>query len=169
MIQTKKDDGPVIPQHRLAGGGISSDMLKDPSENERMERVRKYDLSGFRLIIHDSTFRWVNGQDFSRASPEPPLPSDTTRADQQTQQDLYNALQKHMQPITMLHHGAAVHPFLSKVSRKSLPFSSSLFQPDYWPALGLSDERVLQSAYNLQGVTQPLAQTCMLLIRSTLF
>lgn len=124
---TKKDDGPVIPQHRLAGGGISTDMLKDPSENERMERVRK----------------WVNNQDFSRASPEPPLPSDTTRADQQTQQDLYNALQKHMQPITMLHHG--VHPFLSK--------------PDYWPALGLSDERVLQSAYNLQGVAQPLAQT----------
>jgi len=102
-------------------------MLKDPSENERMERVRK----------------WVNNQDFSRASPEPPLPSDTIRADQQTQQDLYNALQKHMQPITMLHHG--VHPFLSK--------------PDYWPALGLSDERVLQSAYNLQGVAQPLAQT----------
>ena len=41
VIQTKKDDGPVIPQHRLAGGGISHDMLKDPSENERMERVRK--------------------------------------------------------------------------------------------------------------------------------
>ena len=47
VIQTKKDDGPVIPQHRLAGGGISTDMLKDPSENERMERVRKYDFSDF--------------------------------------------------------------------------------------------------------------------------
>jgi len=47
VIQTKKDDGPVIPQHRLAGGGISTDMLKDPSENERMERVRKYDFSNF--------------------------------------------------------------------------------------------------------------------------
>jgi hypothetical protein len=111
------------------------------------------------MTTHELTFRWVNNQDFSRASPEPPLPSDTARADQQTQQDLYNALQKHMQPITMLHHG--VHPFLSKVTPNSLlPFSSSQFQPDYWPALGLSDERVLQSAYNLQGVTPPLAQTC---------
>ena len=125
MIQTKKDDGPVIPQHRLAGGGISTDMLKDPSENERMERVRKYEISAINMNTHDLTFRWVNNQDFSRASPEPPLPSDTTRGDQQTQQDLYNALQKHMQPITMLHHG--VHPFLSKVTRTLLPFSSAFF------------------------------------------
>ena len=73
------------------------------------------------------TFRWVNGQDFSRASPEPPLPSDTTRADQQTPQDLYNALQKHMQPITMLHHGAAVHPFLSKVKHPPLLLSKHTF------------------------------------------
>lgn len=126
---TKKEE-PTPPQHRLAGGGISHDMLKDPSENERMERVRK----------------WVNGQDFSRASPEPPLPSDPVHRIDPTHQDLYNALQKHMQPITMLHHAGAVHShFLSK--------------PDYWPALGLSDDRVLQSAYSLQGVTPPLAQT----------
>ena len=29
-------------QHRLAGGGIAPEMLKDPNENERMERVKRY-------------------------------------------------------------------------------------------------------------------------------
>ena len=29
------------PAHRLAGGGIAPEMLKDPNENERMERVKK--------------------------------------------------------------------------------------------------------------------------------
>ena len=28
-------------QHRLAGGGIAPEMLKDPNENERMERVKR--------------------------------------------------------------------------------------------------------------------------------
>ena len=28
-------------QHRLSGGGIADNLLKDPSENERMERVKK--------------------------------------------------------------------------------------------------------------------------------
>ena len=49
-------------------------MLKDPNENERMERVKRYCplFTCFQVLI--SLFRWVNNQDFQRASPEPPLP-----------------------------------------------------------------------------------------------
>lgn len=119
----KKDDSPAISQsaqHRLAGGGISSDMLKDPSENERMERVR----------------RWVNNQDFSRASPEPSLHGEPN--------DFYKAL---LQPPNAMPAMPILHPH-------------ALFQkPELWPALGLSDERVLQSAYNLPGVSPQLASS----------
>lgn len=119
----KKDDSPAISQsvqHRLAGGGISSDMLKDPSENERMERVR----------------RWVNNQDFSRASPEPPIHGDAN--------DIYKAL---LQPQNAMQAMPIIHPH------------ALLHKPELWPALGLSDDRVLQSAYNLPGVSPQLASS----------
>ena len=52
MTSKSKDDSvkkettlaPAPVQHRLAGGGIAADMLKDPNENERMERVKRYFL-----------------------------------------------------------------------------------------------------------------------------
>lgn len=108
----KEDAAPITPsvQHRLAGGGISSDMLKDPSENERMERVR----------------RWVNNQDFSRGSPEPPIHGETTQA------DIYKAL---LQPPNAMQAMPIIHPH------------ALLHKPELWPALGLSD------SYNLPGVS----------------
>ena len=36
-----QEAAPNTIQHRLSGGGIADNMLKDPSENERMERVKK--------------------------------------------------------------------------------------------------------------------------------
>jgi len=60
-------------QHRLSGGGIADDLLKDPSENERMTRVRK----------------WVEEQDFDNASPEPNI--DQLRPGVLPPHDLYKA------------------------------------------------------------------------------
>jgi len=54
-LETARHEEIVGPPHRLSGGGIADNLLKDPSDIERMDRVK----------------RWVNEQDFDRASPEP--------------------------------------------------------------------------------------------------
>lgn len=54
-LETTRHEEIVVPPHRLSGGGIADNLLKDPSDIERMDRVK----------------RWVNEQDFDRASPEP--------------------------------------------------------------------------------------------------
>ena len=43
--------------------------MKDPSDIERMDRVKR--LIFFQKYQHYNNFRWVNEQDFDRASPEP--------------------------------------------------------------------------------------------------
>ena len=58
-------------------------------------------------------FRWVNNQDFSRASPEPPIHGDAN--------DIYKALlqpQNAMQAMPILHPHALLH---------KVKFSSKLF------------------------------------------
>merc|ERR1711990_883306 len=106
-------------QHRLAGGGIAPEMLKDPKENERMERVK----------------RWVNNQDFQRASPEPNLHGEPN--------DLFH---KFLQPQNAMHPLQILQPH------------HLLHKPELWPALGLTDQRVLDS-YNLPGVSSQLASS----------
>lgn len=110
---------PQPVQHRLAGGGIAPEMLKDPNENERMERVK----------------RWVNNQDFQRASPEPQLHGEPN--------DIFH---KFLQPQNAMHQLQFLQPH------------HLLHKPELWPALGLTDQRVLES-YNLPGVSSQLASS----------
>ena len=80
-------------------------MLKDPNENERMERVKR--LKFYFKTTSNALLRWVNNQDFQRASPEPPLP--------ETQGDLFH---KFLQPQNAALHAMQIlqpHHLLHKV------------------------------------------------------